>query len=320
MVELPDGRWLITERSAGLVLTNADKTAVERRIAVPLPIAVVGQGGLLDIALDPDFATDPWVYLVYAEAGAGAEAGLYATTVARGRLIGNSLTDLQVIHRALPWLPSTYHFGGRLAFRADKTLFVTLGERGYGGLVQQTGNAIGKVMRLNRDGSGATMWSLGHRNPQGAAIRPGTDELWLNEHGPQGGDELDRIVAGGNYGWPVVSYGCNYGEPVGDACRIGGGIHAPTYLEPVSYWVPTSIAPAGLVFYTGSRFPQWQGDAFMGALAGTALWRVTLSGNAESGRERLFANLGERIRDVRQGRDGLLYLLTDSGRMVQVRD
>jgi glucose/arabinose dehydrogenase len=115
MVELPDGRWLITERSAGLVLTNADKTAVERRIA-----------------LDPDFATDPWVYLVYAEAGAGAETGLYATTVARGRLIGNSLTDLQVIHRALPWLPSTYHFGARLVFRADKTLFVTLGERGYG--------------------------------------------------------------------------------------------------------------------------------------------------------------------------------------------
>jgi glucose/arabinose dehydrogenase len=320
MVELPDGRWLITERSAGLVLTNADKTAVERRIAVPLPIAVVGQGGLLDIALDPDFATDPWVYLVYAEAGAGAEAGLYATTVARGRLIGNSLTDLQVIHRALPWLPSTYHFGARLAFRADKTLFVTLGERGYGGLVQQTGNAIGKVMRLNRDGSGAVMWSLGHRNPQGAAIRPGTDELWLNEHGPQGGDELDRIIAGGNYGWPVVSYGCNYGEPIGDACRIGGGTHASTYLEPVSYWVPTSIAPAGLVFYTGNRFPQWQGDAFMGALAGAALWRVTLSGNAETGRERLFANLGERIRDVRQGRDGLLYLLTDSGRMVQVRD
>jgi glucose/arabinose dehydrogenase len=320
MVELPDGRWLITERSAGLVLTNADKTAVERRIAVPLPIAVVGQGGLLDIALDPDFATDPWVYLVYAEAGAGAETGLYATTVARGRLIGNSLTDLQVIHRALPWLPSTYHFGARLVFRADKTLFVTLGERGYGNLVQQTGNAIGKVMRLNRDGSGAAMWSLGHRNPQGAAIRPGTDELWLNEHGPQGGDELDRIVAGGNHGWPVVSYGCNYGEPVGDACRIGGGTHAPIYLEPVSYWVPTSIAPAGLVFYTGSRFPQWQGDAFMGALAGTALWRVTLSGNAETGRERLFSNLGERIRDVRQGRDGLLYLLTDSGRMVQVRD
>jgi glucose/arabinose dehydrogenase len=144
--------------------------------------------------------------------------------------------------------------------------------------------------------------------------------LWLNEHGPQGGDELNRIVAGGNYGWPVVSYGCNYGDPVGDVCRIGGGIHTPTFIEPVSYWVPTSIAPAGFVFYTGSRFPQWSSDAFMGALAGTALWRVRLSGNVEAGRERLFVNLGERIRDVRQGRDGLLYLLTDGGRLVQVRD
>jgi glucose/arabinose dehydrogenase len=197
---------------------------------------------------------------------------------------------------------------------------VTFGERGYGGLVQQAGNAIGKVMRIARDGSGAETWSVGHRNPQGAAVRPGTDDLWINEHGPQGGDELDRIVAGGNYGWPVVSYGCNYGDPVGDACRIGGGTHAPRFIEPVSYWVPTSIAPAGLMFYTGNRFPRWRGDVFMGALAGTALWRVTLAGNADTGRERLFANLGERIRDVRQGRDGLLYLLADSGRMLQVRD
>lgn len=205
-------------------------------------------------------------------------------------------------------------------FRADKTLFVALGERGYGALVQQAGKSIGKVVRISRDGSSVETTAQGFRNPQGAALRPGTDDLWLNEHGPQGGDELNRIVAGGNYGWPVVSYGCNYGDPVGDTCRIGGGTHAPTFIEPVSYWVPTSIAPAGLLFYTGSRFPQWSGDAFMGALAGAALWRVRLSGNAETGRERLFGNLGERIRDVRQGRDGLLYLLTDSGRMVQVKD
>jgi len=205
-------------------------------------------------------------------------------------------------------------------FRADNTLFVALGERGYGALVQQTGNSIGRVVRISRDGGSIETTAQGFRNPQGAALRPGTDELWLNEHGPQGGDELNRIVAGGNYGWPVVSYGCNYGDPVGDACRIGGGTHAPNFIEPVSFWVPTSIAPAGLVFYTGSRFPQWSGDAFMGALAGTALWRVRLSGNGEIGRERLFANLGERIRDVRQGRDGLLYLLTDSGRMMRVSD
>ena len=320
MVELPDGRWLITERSAGLVLTNADKTAVETRIPVLLPIAVLGQGGLLDVALDPDFASDPWVYLAYAEAGVGAETGLYGTAVARARLSGNALSAPQVIFRQSPKLPTTHHYGARLVFRADKTLFVAMGERGYGALVQQTGNSIGRVVRISRDGSSIETTAQGFRNPQGAALRPGTDELWINEHGPQGGDELNRIVAGGNYGWPVVSYGCNYGDPVGDACRIGGGTHAPNFIEPVSFWVPTSIAPAGLVFYTGSRFPQWSGDAFMGALAGTALWRVRLSGNGETGRERLFANLGERIRDVRQGRDGLLYLLTDSGRMVQVRD
>jgi glucose/arabinose dehydrogenase len=320
MVELPDGRWLITERSAGLVLTNADKTAVETRIPVLLPIAVLGQGGLLDVALDPDFASDPWVYLAYAEVGVGAETGLYGAAVARARLSGNALSAPQVIFRQSPKLPTIHHYGARLVFRADKTLFVAMGERGYGALVQQTGNSIGRVVRISRDGSSAEMTAQGFRNPQGAALRPGTDELWINEHGPQGGDELNRIVAGGNYGWPVVSYGCNYGDPVGDACRIGGGTHAPTFIEPVSFWVPTSIAPAGLVFYTGGRFPQWSGDAFMGALAGTALWRVRLSGNGEISRERLFANLGERIRDVRQGRDGLLYLLTDSGRMMRVRD
>ena len=230
------------------------------------------------------------------------------------------MSATQVIFRQSPKLPSIFHFGARLVFRADNTLFVTLGERDTGALVQQAGNSIGKVVRISRDGSRVETIAQGFRNPQGATLRPGTDELWVNDHGPQGGDEIDRVVAGGNYGWPVVSYGCNYGDPVGDACRIGGGTHAPTFIEPVSYWVPTSIAPAGLVFYTGSRFPQWGGDAFMGALAGTALWRVRLSGNAETGRERLFGNLGERIRDVRQGRDGLLYLLTDSGRMVQVRD
>ena len=320
MVELPDGRWLITERSAGLVLTNADKTAVETRIPVLLPIAVLGQGGLLDVALDPDFASDPWVYLAYAEAGVGAETGLYGAAVARARLSGNALSAPQVIFRQSPKLPTTHHYGARLVFRADKTLFVAMGERGYGALVQQTGNSIGRVVRISRDGSSVETTAQGFRNPQGAALRPGTDELWLNEHGPQGGDELNRIVAGGNYGWPVVSYGCNYGDPVGDACRIGGGTHAPNFIEPVSFWVPTSIAPAGLVFYTGSRFPQWSGDVFMGALAGTALWRVRLSGNGEISRERLFANLGERIRDVRQGRDGLLYLITDSGRMMRVSD
>ncbi len=290
-----------------------------------------GQGGLLDLALDPDFATDPWVYWTYSEPGTGAEAGLSGTAVARGRLVGDALRDVAVLYRQVPKVSGAGHFGSRLAFRGDKTLFVTLGERQKGSPAQDLATTLGKVIRIRRDGTipsdnpGITgarpeIWSYGHRNPQGAAIRPGTDELWVTEHGPQGGDELNRILPGGNFGWPLVSYGCNYGDPVGDACRIGGGIHAPTYVEPVSYWVPTSIAPAGLLFYTGTRFPGWQGNAFLGALAGTALWRVELRGNTEVARERLLGELGERIRDVKQGPDGFLYLLTDGGKLIQLRD
>jgi glucose/arabinose dehydrogenase len=164
------------------------------------------------------------------------------------------------------------------------------------------------------------IWSYGHRNPQGAALRPGSSELWVNEHGPQGGDELNRVQPGRNYGWPKVSYGCPYGAPKGEACRYGGGTHEPAYEPPVSFWVPTSMAPSGLVFYSGRRFPQWKGDALMGALAGTAVWRVRLDGNREAAREALFGDLRERVRDIREGPEGYLYLLTDSGKLIQIRD
>jgi glucose/arabinose dehydrogenase len=309
IAELPDGRLMITERVGMLVITNAARTAVEARIKTPLAIDVEGQGGLLDVALDPDFNSDPKIYITYT----------------------NTLNDFEVIYRQVPKVGGGVHFGSRVVFRSDKTMFVTFGDRGNGGFVQNVGSSIGKVIRIARDGSFPAnnpviaggrpeIWSIGHRNSQGAALRPGSDELWLNEHGPQGGDELNRIVAGGNYGWPNVSYGCNYGDPIGAACRIGGGVHAPTYLEPVSYWVPTSVAPAGLVFYTGTRFASWQGHAFMGTLAGTALWRVELNGNVEAARERLFGSLGERIRDVHQGNDGYLYFVTDSGKLFRIRD
>ncbi len=331
ITELPDGRLLITERVGTLVVTNVSRTTVEARINLPLAIGVEGQGGLLDVALDPDFNTDPKIYFTYAETGSGAEAGLFGTAVARARFAANALNDFEVIYRQAPKVGGGAHFGSRVVFRSDKTMFVTFGDRGNASFVQNLGSSIGKIVRIARDGSilannpviaggRPEIWSIGHRNSQGAALRPGTDELWLNEHGPQGGDELNRIVAGGNYGWPNVSYGCNYGDPVGTACRIGGGVHAPTYLEPVSYWVPTSVAPAGLVFYTGSRFVPWQGHAFMGALAGTALWRVELNGNVEAARERLFGSLGERIRDVHQGSDGYLYFVTDSGKLFRIRD
>lgn len=323
---LPDGRMLVTQKSGSMVIVSADGATVSAALSGVPPVASAGQGGLLDVAIDPDFTTDPWVYWSYAESGAGGSG----TAVARGRLSGLALTDVQVIFRQLPKVVGNGHFGSRLVFRGDKTLFVTLGERQKGSPAQDLSTHLGKVVRIARDGGvpagnpnlGATarpeIWSLGHRNPQGAALHPATGELWLVEHGPQGGDELNRVAAGANHGWPIKSYGCNYGDPVGEACRIGGGTHAPTYAEPVSFWVPTSIAPSGLAFYTGAGFPEWQGNAFLGALAGTALWRIVLNGATEVSRERLFAGLGERIRCVRQGPDGWLYLLTDSGKLIRV--
>jgi glucose/arabinose dehydrogenase len=328
---LPDNRMLVTEKSGSLVILSSDGLTVQAEVSgLPL-VESSGQGGLLDVVLDPDFTTDPWIYWSYSEPGTDTEVGLIGTAVARGRLEGNSLQNVEVIYRQFPKVSGSGHFGSRLAFRDDKTLFVTLGERQQRTPAQDLTTTLGKVVRINRDGTvpadnpvidGALpeIWSYGHRNPQGAAIRPGEDVLWISEHGPQGGDELNQVIAGGNYGWPLVSYGCNYGDPVGDACRIGGGTHSPNYIEPVSYWVPISIAPAGMAFYTGSGFPQWQGNIFIGALAGTALWRIELNGNTVVTREALFSELGERIRDVEQGTDGWIYLLTDSGKLIQIRN
>ena len=328
---LPDKRILITEKGGRMVILAADGHSVQAVLSGLPPVASAGQGGLLDVALDPNFSSEPWVYWTYAEPGTGAEIGLTGTAVARGRLIGNALQGVQVIYRQQPKVSGSGHFGSRLVFRNDNTLFVTLGERQKKTPAQDLSTTLGKVIRINRDGTvpagnpvlpGARpeIWSYGHRNPQGAALRPNSDTLWLSEHGPQGGDELNRVIAGGNYGWPLVSYGCNYGSIPGEACRIGGGTHAPEYLEPVSFWVPISIAPAGMAFYTGSAFPQWQGSIFIGALADKALWRIELNGDTEAKREQLFSELNERIRDVEEGPDGLIYLLTDSGKLIQVRN
>jgi glucose/arabinose dehydrogenase len=325
MAFLPDGRILVTERGGTLRIVSADGATVSAPVGGVPSVFASGQGGLLDVALDPDFASDPWVYLSYAEPGSGSEAGLAGTAVARGRLQGSALVGVQVIFRQAPKVSGAGHFGSRLVFAGDKTLYVTLGERQQGSPAQDVTGHLGKVVRIARDGSvpagnpgfgaGARpeLWSNGHRNPQGAALHPTTGELWLCEHGPQGGDEVNIARAGRNYGWPVRSYGCNYGDPPGPACQIGGGTHAPNFEEPLATWVPTSIAPSGLAFYTGAMFPEWQGNLFMGALAGRALWRMVLSGNTVVSREALFATLGERIRDVRQGPDGALYMLTDNG-------
>lgn len=323
LARLPDGRWLLTEKAGRLWLLSADATTRTELTGLPA-VNSNGQGGLLDVAVDPDFAAgQPYIYWSYAESGSGG-AG---TAVARARLEGGALNSIAVIFRQLPKVSGTAHYGSRLVFARDKSLFITLGERFLGSPAQDVAQHLGKVVRINRDGSlpadnpvwgaGARpgLWSIGHRNPQGAALHPDTGELWVSEHGPQGGDEINIARAGSNYGWPLVSYGCDYGAPVGDACRIGGGVHAPTYVEPLTFWVPTSIAPSNMVFYSGAMFPEWQGQILMGSLAGQALWRLTLSGNTVTARTQVFT--GERIRDVDIAADGAIWLISDSGKLLR---
>jgi len=334
---LPDGRMLVTQKEGTLVIVRADGSAVEAQVSGVPAVDSGGQGGLLDVALDPDFASDPWVYLSYAESGSGGSA----TALARGRLVGTALRDVAVLWRQQPKVRGGNHYGSRIVFRADKTLYLTLGDRGQdsparpsAAHTQDVTRSLGKVVRLNRDGSipagnpafgnGAVpgLWSTGHRNIQGAALRPDSDELWVTEHGPRGGDELNRVLPGRNYGWPLASYGCPYSEPQSEPrCRPGGGTHAPAFEEPKTTWQPTSTAPSGLVFYSGERWPEWRGQMFAGALEGATLWRIALDDNGVvTTREEVPAvkALGKRIRDVEQGPDGWLYLLSDDGRIVRL--
>ncbi len=335
---LLDGRMLVTQKGGSMVIVRADGSAIDATLSGVPAVNSSGQGGLLDVALDPDFATDPWVYFSFSEDGSGG-AG---TALARGRLAGNALQNVAVIWRQTPKVNSGIHFGSRIVFRSDKTLFLTVGERGQDDPAaptaqnaQNVAKTLGKVLRLNRDGSipldnpvfnlpGALpgLWSIGHRNPQGAALKPGSDELWITEHGPRGGDELNRVLAGRNYGWPLVSYGCPYTFTQSDpSCRPGGGTHAPTFEEPRSTWLPISTAPSGLAFYDGARFPEWSGNLFAGALVGATLWRHVLDASgAVTLRDEVAAvkALGQRIRAVKQGPDGWLYLLTDDGRIVRI--
>ena len=317
---LPDGGGiLVTERPGRLLLVRSGDVTPVR--GTP-EVAVEGQGGLLDVALSPEFDEDALVYMSFAEAGPGG----YGTAVARGRLVlegagAPRLDAAEVIFRALPRTGGGRHFGSRLAFSGGY-LFVTLGERGTMDRAQDTHDPYGGVLRLLPNGTvpddnpfapgGASagggapeLWSYGHRNAQGLTVRPGTEDLWLHEHGPRGGDEINIVRAGANYGWPLVTYGIDY-----DGTVISSETSAPGIEEPVLYWVP-SIAPSGMTFYEGAAFPLWQGDLFVGALAGKHLRRVEFEGNVPVRQEVLLQNRLGRIRDVRTGPDGLLYLLTD---------
>ncbi|AOY02170.1 hypothetical protein BJP62_02520 [Jeongeupia sp. USM3] len=317
---LPDGRMLVTERPGRLRIVSAAGELSAPVAGVP-GVYATGQGGLLDVATDPKFADNRLVYLSYAEAGSGGRAG---TAVARARLAEAdgkaSLAGLQVIFRQQPKVDGSAHFGSRLVFARDGTLFITLGERYQRDRAQDLGTHLGKVVRIRPDGSLPAdnpfagrkdvlpeIWSYGHRNPQGAAINPASGRLWTVEHGARGGDEINIPQAGANYGWPVITYGRDY-----NFMKIGEGTSKPGMEQPVYHWDP-SIAPSGMAFYTGTRYPGWAGSVFVGALKDTMLVRLALSGDRVVAEERLLQGEKRRIRDVRQGPDGWLYLLTDEG-------
>jgi glucose/arabinose dehydrogenase len=324
MAFLPDGRLLVTERPGRLRIVATDGRVGPPLAGVPA-VDAKGQGGLLDVALDPDFAGNRLVYLSFAEPREGGNG----TSVARGRLTDNGLTELQVIFRQQPTVAGGHHFGSRLVFARDGRLFVTLGERNTERAKAQTlDNDIGKVVRIERDGKvpadnpfvgreGARpeIWSYGHRNVQGAALHPVTGELWTHEHGPKGGDELNRDLPGRNYGWPLVSYGVEYsGKTISESPT------APGIEPPVHFWVP-SIATSGMLFYTGDAFPHWRGNVFVGGLRSKLVARLELDGDKVVHEERLLSGVvRDRVRDLEQGPDGLIYLLTDeqNGRVLRI--
>ena len=323
MTFLPDGRFLVTERAGRL--RYVDKNGLDPKPITGLPrIAVAGQGGLLDVALHPDFVNNHWVYFSYA--GPGEDGS--GTEVARGKLEGHELKEVRTLFRLNPKTYSGHHFGGRLVFDREGRLYITLGDRGDRPRAQRLSDHAGSSIRLNDDGtvptdnpfvneSGAKpeIFTYGNRNMQGAALNPWTGEVWTHEHGPQGGDEVNVMRAGVNYGWPVITYGVNYGS----GTKIGEGTEKPGMAQPLYYWVP-SIAPSGMAFYDSGRFPQWRGNLFVGSLKFRLLVRLELDGEKVTHEERMLEGKLGRIRDVRAGPDGNLYLLTDEydGRLVRV--
>jgi glucose/arabinose dehydrogenase len=316
---LPDGAMLVTERPGRLRLVVDGVLQPEPVAGVPA-VRAGGQGGLLDVVLDPDFAGNRLVYLAYSEAGDGG----VGTAVARGRLTRDGamarLEGVEVIFRQTPKVSGSSHFGARLVFAPDGKLFIGLGDRQQRERAQDLTTTIGKLVRINADGSvpqdnplvgwdGALpeIWSYGHRNIQAAALDPSTSDIVVIEHGARGGDEVNLPEPGKNYGWPVITHGVDYsGAPIGIG-KAAEGMEQPAY-----QWTP-SIAPSGMAFYTATAFPQWNGDLFVGALRGQMLVRLDIKGGRIVGEERMLEGTIGRIRDVRQGPDGSLLVLTDAG-------
>ena len=316
---LPDGSMLITERSGALRIVRNGKLDPTPIKGVPA-VLTVRQGGLLDVSLHPDFTTNNLVYLTYSVGGSGSNH----TRLARATFDGTALNDLQVLFDAEPDKPHGFHFGSRIAWMSDGTMLLSIGDGGgTRDKAQDLGTHLGKVLRLKDDGSTATgnpffsrldarpeVWSYGHRNIQGLTIDP-QGNVWATEHGPRGGDELNLVVEGKNYGWPKVTYGLEYHGP-----RISDRTSMQDAEDPKVVWTPC-IAPSGLAYYTGDKFPQWKGDLFAGGLVLEQVRRIDLDGTSVVKVETL--TIGKRVRDVRQGPDGLLYLLTDEERGELIR-
>ena len=320
---LPDGRMLVTERPGRLRIVSKDFKLDPRPVEGMPDIIATGQGGLFDVVLHPKYAENGWIYIAYNGPGAGG----WGTELLRARLDGNRLIDTEVLFRMKPKTRKGQHFGGRIVFDRDGFLFLTLGDRGDKERAQELDDHAGSVIRLHDDGrvpadnpfvkrAGALpeKFTLGNRNMQGAALHPQTGELWTHEHGPQGGDEVNVMRSGRNYGWPVITYGVNYGI----GTRIGEGTEKAGMEQPLHYWVP-SIAASGMSFYTGEKFPAWRGNLFVGSMKFQMLSRLELNGEKLVKEERLLDGAIGRIRDVRTGPDGYIYLLTDSGDGVLAR-
>ncbi len=316
---LPDGRMLVTERPGRLRIVGRDGKLSPAVAGVPA-VRASGQGGLHDVVLDRQFAGNKTIYFCFAEPASGGGR----TAMARAKLNDGEaprLDDVKVIFRQEGPLSGGNHFGCRIVQGRDGNLWLTMGDHfTYRDEAQNLANHLGKIVRVTPDGAvppdnpfvdrkGAKpeIWSYGHRNSQGAALHPQTGKLWEHEHGPRGGDEINIPLAGKNYGWPVIGYGIDY-----SGARIHETTEKAGMEQPIKYWVP-SIAPSGMAFYTGFLLPGWRGNLFVGALAGQMLVRLELDGEKVTKEERLLANLRERVRDVRQGPDGALWLLTDSG-------
>ncbi len=323
---LPDGRLLITEKGGQLRIVTATGTVGNAITGLP-SVNSSGQGGLLGLCIDPQFTTNRMVYWVFSENVTGGTL----TSVAKGRLSDNETTieNATVIYRAIPAANSTAHYGGRILFDSNGNLLISTGERSNIStrpLSQSVTAALGKIVRITTGGlpangnpsftgSGALpeLYSIGHRNPQGLAIHPATGELWQSEHGPRGGDEINRVVAGANYGWPSITYGIEYsGQPIGSAIQQQVGMEQPVY-----YWDPV-ISPSGITFYKGNRMPEWENNLFIGALSGQHIARLVIRDNKVVGEERLLEDENQRFRDITQGTDDALYAITDSGRLYKI--